>query len=135
MVALYELVQGSVTTPSRHAARAEAASALERAIEYLSPQMVHIQGDMGVGKSRLCQAAMMMSGTIIGEIKIAMIPRRHGISERLSPIAASVPSAVDSSVAQMPIQNEFLIERTHCALLHMSAHQPFTASGAGRLTT
>jgi len=30
-------------------------SALERAIEYLSPQMVHIQGDMGVGKSRLVQ--------------------------------------------------------------------------------
>ncbi len=28
-------------------------SALERAIEYMSPQMVHIQGDLGVGKSRL----------------------------------------------------------------------------------
>lgn len=30
-------------------------SALERAIEYMSPQMVHIQGDIGVGKSRLVQ--------------------------------------------------------------------------------
>jgi tetratricopeptide (TPR) repeat protein len=30
-------------------------SALERAIEYLSPQMVHIQGDVGVGKSRLVE--------------------------------------------------------------------------------
>ena len=28
-------------------------SALDRAVEYMSPQMVHIQGDMGVGKSRL----------------------------------------------------------------------------------
>lgn len=35
MVALYELVGGSVTTPSRHAARGEAKSALERAIEQL----------------------------------------------------------------------------------------------------
>jgi RNA polymerase sigma factor (sigma-70 family) len=35
MVALYELVGGSVTTPSSHAAKGEAKSALERAIECL----------------------------------------------------------------------------------------------------
>ncbi len=52
-------------------------------------------------------AAEMISGTIIGEIRIAMMARRNGTWLWLSPIAASVPKVTDSSVAIGAIRIEF----------------------------
>jgi len=72
----------------------------------------------------------MTNGTTIGEINNAITVRLNGISERLRPTAAIVPSAVAKRVAGMPMMKLFLMERTHCALFHMSTHQPISASGA-----
>ena len=44
-------------------------------------------------------AAEMISGTIIGEIRIAMIAPLNGTCVWLRPMAASVPKPTDSSVA------------------------------------
>ena len=48
----------------------------------------------------------MMSGTIIGEISIAIIARRKGTWLWDRPIAARVPTAVDKMVAAGAIRNE-----------------------------
>ena len=65
-------------------------------------------------------AAVITNGTIIGEINVDIISRRYGISERLRPIAAKVPSAVESKVAQIPMKKLFRIARIHCPLFHVS---------------
>ena len=65
-------------------------------------------------------AAVITNGTIIGEIRIDMIRRRYGISDRLRPIAANVPSAVDNKVAHMPMKKLFRMARIHCPLFHVS---------------
>ncbi len=44
-------------------------------------------------------AAEMISGTIIGEIRIAMIAPRNGTCDCERPIAASVPKLTERSVA------------------------------------
>ncbi len=54
----------------------------------------------------------MISGTIIGEIRIAMIARRNGTWLWLRPIAASVPRLTDSSVATGAILSE--LRRASC---------------------
>ena len=76
-------------------------------------------------------AAVITNGTIIGEISIDMIKRLYGISDRLRPIAANVPSAVDSKVAQTPMKKLFRIARIHCPLFQVSdSHdQPNGVSG------
>ena len=52
-------------------------------------------------------AAEMISGTIMGEIRIAMIARRNGTCGWLSPMAASVPKPTDRIVAIGAIVTEF----------------------------
>ncbi|OIQ74815.1 hypothetical protein GALL_435260 [mine drainage metagenome] len=64
----------------------------------------------------------MMIGTIIGEIRIAMIARRNGISGRDSPSAAIVPSTAATIVAKKPMMIEFFAAFTHLALAQTSAH-------------
>ena len=76
-------------------------------------------------------AAVITSGTIIGEIRIDMISRRYGISDRLRPIAASVPSAVDSRVAQIPMKKLLRMARIHCALFQVSASQAMSNGASG----
>ena len=49
----------------------------------------------------------MISGTIIGEIRIAMIADLKGTWLWLSPIAANVPNAVASKVATGAMRTEF----------------------------
>ena len=49
----------------------------------------------------------MIRGTIIGEIRIAMIAPRNGTWLWLSPIAAKVPKLTESKVATGAIVNEF----------------------------
>ena len=51
--------------------------------------------------------AEMISGTIIGEIRIAMIARRNGTWLWLRPIAASVPKRHGQHVANGAIISEF----------------------------
>ena len=77
-------------------------------------------------------AAVITSGTIIGEIRMDMIRRRCGISERLRPIAATVPSDVDNNVAQMPMKKLLRMARIHWLLFQVSdIHaQSSGASGA-----
>ncbi len=48
----------------------------------------------------------MMSGTIIGEMRIAMMARRKGTWLWLRPMAASVPKLTDSSVATGAMRSE-----------------------------
>ena len=76
-------------------------------------------------------AAVMTNGTIMGEISIDMISRRYGISDRLRPMAANVPRAVDSKVAHIPMKKLFRMARIHCPLFHVSDNhaQLKTASG------
>ena len=74
----------------------------------------------------------MMIGTIIGEISIAMIIRRNGISGRDSPSAASVPSIVARMVEKMPMMTEFLAALTQRALAQTSAHQAASRGASGR---
>ena len=49
-------------------------------------------------------AAVMMIGTIIGDISTAMINRLNGIWDRLRPTAASVPSDVAINVEHIAIK-------------------------------
>ncbi len=51
-------------------------------------------------------AAEMISGTIIGEIRIAMIARRNGTWACDRPMAASVPNDTDRIVATGAIRTE-----------------------------
>ena len=53
-------------------------------------------------------AAEMINGTIMGEIRIAMIKDLNGISARLKPKAAMVPSVVEIIVAKTAIIKLFL---------------------------
>ena len=62
----------------------------------------------------------MISGTIIGEIRIAMIARRNGISGRDRPRAASVPRTVATMVEHTPMMIEFLAACTHFAFAQAS---------------
>ena len=57
--------------------------------------------------------AEMISGTIIGEIKIAMITRLAGTWLWLRPMAASVPNDTDKMVAIGAIKSEFQKDRNH----------------------
>lgn len=66
--------------------------------------------------------AVMMIGTIIGEIKIAMIALRHGISGRDRPSAARVPRTVATIVAQNPMMTEFFAAFSQVALAQTSCH-------------
>ena len=66
---------------------------------------------------------MIMIGTIIGLIRIAMINRRYGISGRLKPSAAIVPKTVARIVDQNPTISEFFAAFTQVALFQASAHQ------------
>ena len=68
-------------------------------------------------------AAVMMIGTIIGEMRRLMIGSRHGMCGRLRPSAARVPSRVASKVAETPMTKLFLIEWIHCSLASMSRYQ------------
>ena len=52
-------------------------------------------------------AAEMISGTIIGEIKMPMMTDLCGISLRLRPSAATVPSVVEISVAKTAMTRLF----------------------------
>ncbi len=59
-------------------------------------------------------AAVMISGTIMGEMRTAMMGVRHGMWARLSLSAARVPSVVAHQVvAMMPMKKLFLMERIH----------------------
>ena len=51
----------------------------------------------------------MIGGTIIGEIRTAMIARRNGTCSELRPMAAKVPKPTDKIVAIGAIANEFHI--------------------------
>ena len=62
----------------------------------------------------------MISGTIMGEIRIAMIARRNGISGRDRPRAASVPRTVARIVENTPMMIEFLAAFTQLALFQAS---------------
>ena len=66
---------------------------------------------------------MMIIGTIIGEIRIAMIRRRYGISGRDKPKAAKVPRLVARIVAQNPIFSEFEAALIQVELFQASDHQ------------
>ena len=76
---------------------------------------------------------MMMIGTIIGEIRIAMIRRRYGISDRDRPRAASVPRTVARMVDQRPMMIEFFAALIQVEVSQACAHQAEsrTPSGAG----
>ena len=66
-------------------------------------------------------AAVMMIGTIIGEIRMAVSSLRNGMCGRVSPSAASVPREVAIRVEKIPMMKEFFIEWTHWALVQESA--------------
>jgi len=58
-------------------------------------------------------ADVIINGTIIGEINIAIRVPLNGILGLLKPKAASVPSEVARSVAQIPIKKLFLVPNIH----------------------
>ena len=64
--------------------------------------------------------AEMIKGTIIGEIKIAMMARRNGTWLWLRPIAASVPSDTEMIVANGAMITEFLSGRSQSSLVKKS---------------
>ena len=65
-------------------------------------------------------AAEMISGTIIGEIRIAMIAPRNGTWLWLRPIAASVPSTTAITVATGAMRAEFQSASCHSGLVKKS---------------
>ena len=65
-------------------------------------------------------AAEMISGTIIGEISIAMIARRKGTCGWLRPIAASVPKDTERRVAIGAMRIEFHIACCQSGLVKKS---------------
>ena len=73
---------------------------------------------------------IITNGTIIGDIRRAIMGLRKGISLRDNPIAAKVPRPVASNVARIPIIKLFLIDLIHWELFHKSDHQPITATGS-----
>ena len=68
-------------------------------------------------------AAVMTSGTIIGEIRRPMMKARNGICGRASPRAATVPSAVARTVAQTAMNSELAIDRRQISRLRKSSYQ------------
>ena len=62
----------------------------------------------------------MISGTIIGEIMIAIMARRKGMCGWLRPMAASVPKETDNKVATGAIWNEFFSELCQSELVKKS---------------
>ena len=74
----------------------------------------------------------MIIGTIIGDIRIAIITRRYGISGRDKPSAANVPNAVARMVEKNPIMIEFFAALTQAELSQTSAHQ-LLSRGASEL--
>ena len=62
----------------------------------------------------------MISGTIIGEIRISIIDRRNGTWLWLSPIAARVPNDTDRIVATGAMISEFLKLRCHSLFVKKS---------------
>jgi hypothetical protein len=73
----------------------------------------------------------IMTGTIIGDNRIAVISLRPGISGRDRPNAASVPSTVARIVDQNPMITEFLAALTHCALAQASDHHALSRTPSG----
>ena len=67
--------------------------------------------------------AVIMIGTIIGDISTAIIGVRNGREGRLNPRAARVPSAVAGSVAAMAMTKLFFIAWVHCGLSSISRYQ------------
>ena len=65
-------------------------------------------------------AAEMISGTIMGEIRMAMIARRNGTCCWLRPMAARVPKLTDRRVAAGAILIEFQTAPCHAELLKKS---------------
>ena len=63
---------------------------------------------MNLAKKKNMPEAVMMSGTINGEIMMAIISFRNGMMGRLSPSAAKIPSVVASKVAITPMKRLFL---------------------------
>ena len=63
----------------------------------------------------------MISGTIIGEIRTAMIARRNGTGSDDSPSAASVPKLTARSVAIGAIFSEFHIACCQSEVLKKSS--------------
>ena len=57
--------------------------------------------------------AVMIKGTIIGEINIAIITALNGMLGLLKPKAATVPSAVAKNVAEIPMIKLFLVPNIH----------------------
>ena len=86
-----------------------------------------------LAKKKLIPTAMMMIGTIIGEIRMAVISRRYGISGRDSPRAASVPRNVARTVAQSPTHSELRAALSQVAESQAVLHQVLSRgpSGAG----
>ena len=68
-------------------------------------------------------AAVMISGTIIGDSSRAVISRRWGMSSRDSPTAAHVPRAVAIRVAKKPMKKLFWIARIHLGSSNICAYQ------------
>ena len=68
-------------------------------------------------------AAEMISGTIIGEIRMLMISARCGMWARDSPRAASVPRKVASRVEAMATRKLFLIDISQLSLVKKSSYQ------------
>ena len=60
-------------------------------------------------------AALMMIGTMRGEISSAVRGRRQGSAGLDRPRAASVPSTVASTVADTPMIREFSAAFCHCS--------------------
>jgi len=67
-------------------------------------------------------AAVIISGTIIGEISRLIKGTRNGVWGRLNPQAARVPKKVAKMVAKKPIIMLFLIEKIHCGFLIISSY-------------
>ncbi len=75
--------------------------------------------------------AAMISGTTMGEISMTMTTERSGKRARHRPMAASVPSAVASSVAERPTMMLFHSAGSQKLELKNSAYQRNERPGSG----
>ena len=76
-----------------------------------------------VAKKKKIPAAVITSGTIIGEINNPINNPLQGISERESPSAASVPNITESKVDQSPIKKELPMALRQISLDQKSSYQ------------
>src|SRR5262245_36317032 len=76
----------------------------------------------------------MMIGTIMGEISRLMIRVRNGITDRLRPSAAAVPSTVATRVEQMPMMKLLPTAMFHSLLEKKSAYQRSEKPAGSRLS-